>query len=285
MHGLEDELASEIQELALDCNIKLESEPQVSSAGVYVQAPWVFCLAMNFGLRCASRVLCEVMRADVRTIDDVFSITEKQNWPKYFKLDKTFVVNATSSDNYIKAPALNLKIKDAIVDSFKRQTRERPSVDKEDPQVRVMARLHRGVLSVSLDTTGVPLAMRGYRMASHDAPLGEILAAGLLRMTGWSKLCRELRNDAPQKVSFSRVVKSSQTHSEIGEDAVESRVSRRIPGDIPLAPTLIDPMCGTGTFAIEAALQLLNRRSQLERKSFAYDCLEILPAATKKQVE
>lgn len=287
IHGLEDELVAEIVELAEDCGIQLPSSPTVSSAGVSVRGPWSLCIAMNFGLRCASRVLCEVVREEVRTLDDVYSVIERQNWPRYFKLDKTFVVNATSSDNYIKAPALNLKIKDAIADSFKRQTQERPSVDKESPQVRVMARLHRGVLSVSLDTTGVPLAMRGYRLASHDAPLGEILAAGLLRMTGWTKLCRELRNDSPQKVSFSRVTRIEQEKSvETSELRSKGGVNaRRIPGDVPLAPALIDPMCGTGTFAIEAALHLLNRRSQLERKHFAYEWLEVVPASTKKQVE
>lgn len=252
----------------------------VASAGVSVRGPWSLAIALNFGLRCGSRVLCEVLRADVRTLDDVYSAVEKLNWPKFFKLEKTFAVNGTSTDNLIKAPSLNLKIKDAIVDSFKRQTRERPSVDKEDPQVRVMARLHRGVLSVSLDTTGLPLAMRGYRTSSHDAPLSEILAAGLLRMTGWAKLCRALREEDTKKVSFARVSEKSQaTKTETPEKG------RRIPGEVPLAPRLIDPMCGTGTFAIEAALQLLNRRPQLDRKFFAYESLEIIPSLSKKQVE
>jgi putative N6-adenine-specific DNA methylase len=286
IHGLEEELVAEINELAADCGIQLSSEPTVASAGVYVRGPWTLCLAMNFGLRCASRILCEIYQGEVRTIEDVYASVEKMNWPAFFKLDKTFMVNATSTDPNIKAPSLNLKIKDGIVDSFKRQTRERPSVEKDAPQVRVMARLHRGLLSVSVDTTGIPLSARGYRTATHDAPLSELLAAGLVRMTGWNRLCRELRRDNPEKVYFSRVEeKSSQREKKIASEAGEEKVNRRIPGAILLSPDFIDPMCGTGTFAIEAALALLNRRPQLERKHFAYEWLEILPASAMKQIE
>jgi len=272
VHGLEEELAAEIAEVAQDCRLTLDEPPRVASAGVYVRGPWALCLAMNFGLRCASRILCEVIEADARSLDDVYAQVERLNWPSFFRIDKTFMVTASSSDNFIKAPALTLKIKDAIVDSFRRQTRERPSVEKDAPQVRVMARYHRGQISVSLDTTGIPLSARGYRVASHDAPLGELLAAGLVRMTGWSRLCRELRQEKPQKVFFSRVSESA-------------KEGRKIPTQITLTPELIDPMCGTGTFAIEAALQLLNRHPQLERKHFAYEWLEIVPQHTLKQVE
>jgi putative N6-adenine-specific DNA methylase len=285
IHGLEQELADEIVELAQDLEIELSQLPEVASAGVYVRAPWSFCLAMNFGLRCASRVLCEVLECEARTLEDVYKAVFKLDWEKLFPLEMTFSVQSTSSDAGIKANALNLKIKDAIVDSFKRSCGSRPDVEKEAPQVRVMARVHRGGLSVSLDTTGTPLALRGYRTATHDAPLSELLGAGLLRMTGWHKLCRELRKEKPEKAFFARVETSRTSTHEVQED--ESTTStvqkRRIPEAIVLTPDLIDPMCGTGTFAIEAALQLLNRRPQLDRTGFAYENLSLIPSAVLKQ--
>jgi 23S rRNA G2445 N2-methylase RlmL len=294
IHGLEEELAQEIAELADDCKIALKIPPRPESAGVVVRAPWNLCLAMNLGLRCASRVLIEVLEAGgIRNLDDVYQQVLRLPWDNLFGVDKTFVVNATSSDSFLKAPALNLKIKDAIVDAFRRETGERPSVGKDDPQVRVVARLHRGLLTVSLDSTGLPLSGRGYRVASHDAPLGEMLAAGLMRMTGWHRLCRELRAEKPQKVFFDRVSEknplaaTSQAPSEPSgtEGELKAGKPRRIPKEIPMAPLLVDPLCGTGTFAIEAALFLLNRRPQLERSFFAFDDLNLLPASVRKQTE
>lgn len=293
IHGLEEELANEIAELAEDCKIPLKELPRPESAGVVVRGPWNLCLAMNLGLRCASRVLVEVLEVGgIRQLDDVYQQVSALRWHTFFSVDKTFVVNATSSDSFLKAPALNLKIKDAIVDTFRRHVSERPSVGKDDPQVRVVARLHRGTLTISLDSTGLPLSGRGYRVASHDAPLGEMLAAGLVRMTGWSRLCRELRAEKPQKVYFSRVNEKVSDAALKGypEGALADGESstgkvRRIPKEIPLSPLLVDPLCGTGTFAIEAALFLLNRRPQLERSFFAFDDLNLLPASVKKQTE
>ncbi|MEN9529663.1 MAG: hypothetical protein RI932_1536 [Pseudomonadota bacterium] len=285
VHGLEQELADEISELAQDLGIQLTENPVVASAGVYVRGPWGLCLAMNLGLRCASRVLCEVLEADVRSLEDVYNAVLNLKWESLFPLEMTFSVQSSSSDAAIKSNALNLKIKDAVADSFKREFGRRPSVDKDSPQVRIMARVHRGLLSVSLDTTGVPLALRGYRTANHDAPLSELLGAALLRMTGWHKLCRELRNENPEKAYFSRVepiAKRTEDSPEAGHLSA-SGVKRRIPEAIVLSPDLIDPMCGTGTFAIEAALQLLNRRPQLERASFAYENLSVIPAGVLKQ--
>jgi putative N6-adenine-specific DNA methylase len=243
---------------------------------------------MNFSLRCASRILCEVLEAEVQNLDDVYHAVEKLNWPSFFSPDKTFVVSSSSSDSKITAASLNLKIKDGLADSFRRQTRERPTVEKDAPQVRVMARLHRKVLTVSLDTTGTPLAQRGYRLAGGDAPVGELLAAGLVRMTGWGRLCRALRTGSREKVFFARVSAEDNGGKRIqkkeSEPAGEGK-GRRIPAEIPLAPEFIDPMCGTGTFAIEAALQLLNRRPQIERKHFGWQNLNLFPDAVHKQME
>lgn|GEM_PF-660542 len=285
IHGLEQELADEICELAQDLGIQLTENPVVASAGVYVRGPWSFCLAMNLGLRCGSRVLCEVLEMDVRSLEDVYNAVLGLKWDTLFDSEMTFSVQSSSSDTSIKSNALNLKIKDGIVDAFKRALGRRPNVDKESPQVRIMARVHRGLLSVSLDTTGVPLAMRGYRSATHDAPLSELLGAGLLRMTGWQKLCRELRKENPERVYFSRVETHQNRSAEQQESGKESagELKRRIPEAIVLSPDLIDPMCGTGTFAIEAALQLLNRRPQLDRAGFAYEYLSVIPSSVLKQ--
>ena len=148
---------------------------------------------MNLCLRCASRVLVEVAQAEVKSLSDVYSSLSAMDWSEFFSVDKSFIVNSSSSDKAITSNALNLKIKDAIADSFNKRTNRRPDVDKNDPMVRVMARLHRGLLIVSLDTTGAPLSARGYRVSNQAAPMNELLAAGLLRMTGWQNLCQELQ--------------------------------------------------------------------------------------------
>lgn len=180
---------------------------------------------------------------------------------------------------------LNLKIKDAIADSFLRGTNRRPDVDKNDPMVRVMARLHRGHLIVSLDTTGTPLSARGYRVSNQAAPMNELLAAGLLRMTGWHNLCRELQSESPKKVTFTRVSDNvSEKKPQVLNDTGRGS-QRRIPGEIVLSPDFIDPMCGSGTLAIEAALMLLNRRPQLQRDDFAFEQLNLFSANTKRKLE
>lgn len=288
--GLEAELVAEIEELAEDLKVNLAEPPKAASAGVVLRAPWTFAIAMNFSLRCASRVLCEILECEVESLDDVYRQVERLNWPGFFSIDKTFSVNSNATDTPIKTPSLTLKIKDALVDSFRRQTRERPSVDKDAPQVRVMARLHRRTLTVSLDTTGVPLAQRGYRVAGGDAPLNELLAAGLVRMTGWNLLCRELRKNESQKIYFSRVdspdkASATKTPKAGKADDETSAEKRRIPAEIALVPEFFDPMCGTGTFSIEAALQLLNRRPQIERKFFAYMALKTFPESALRQSE
>lgn len=257
----------------------------MESAGVEVRAPWSFCYAMNLGLRCASRVLVEISLAEAKSLADVYASVFKLDWSSFFSVDKTFVVNSSSSDNTITAPALNLKIKDAIADSFSKTSNRRPSVDKNDPMVRVMARLHRGRLTVSLDTTGLPLSSRGYRVSNQAAPMNELLAAGLLRMTGWQKLCRELQSDVPKRVTFTRVSnQSSEQLEKLPHEAGKAR-ERRIPGEIVLSPDFIDPMCGSGTLAIEAALLLLNRRPQLQRQSFAFEHLNLFSENTKRKLE
>ncbi|MEY2986603.1 MAG: hypothetical protein RJB13_124 [Pseudomonadota bacterium] len=285
VHGLEEELCAEIEALAEECNIRLCDTPRAESAGVEVRAPWSFCYALNLGLRCASRVLVEVAQAEVKTLSDVHSSLIGVDWSEFFSVDKTFIVNSSSSDKTISSSALNLKIKDAIADSFSNRTNRRPNIDKNDPLVRVMARLHRGLLIVSLDTTGIPLSVRGYRVSNQAAPMNELLAAGLLRMTGWHNLCRELQSETPKRVTFTRV-SEAQTDKKSSDD-YDSRQSlqRRIPGEIVLSPDFIDPMCGSGTLAIEAALMLLNRRPQLQRDNFAFEQLNLFSENTKRKFE
>lgn len=281
MHGLEDELCSEIESLAEECRTTLCAPPNIASAGVEVKAPWSFCYALNLGLRCASRVLCEIAALEVRSLSEVYDAVSHIEWPRFFSADRRFVVSASSSDQQLPASALNLKIKDAIADSFVKTLKRRPSVDKADPDVRVMARFHRGLLTVSFDTTGLPLSVRGYRINNQAAPMNELLASGLIRMTGWHNLCQQVRSAQPEKVYFARVAKREQNSG----TPADAHKARRIPKEIALSPDFIDPMCGTGTLAIEAALYLLNRRPQLDRTEFAFEHLSLFSEHTKKKLE
>ena len=118
----------------------------------------------------------------------------------------------------------SLKVKDAIVDSFRAKTGVRPAVDPEGPDISINVRVSQHWCTISIDSSGESLHKRGYRVAQGDAPLSEVLAAGMILMAGWDG----------------------------GSD-------------------FIDPMCGSGTLPIEAALIATNTPPGKFKKEFAFE--------------
>jgi len=281
--GLEAACLEEIEELAADLGIPFETPPSPMAAGVRLQASWEACVALNAGLTTASRVLVPVASGLVRTLSDVYEVARRVDWPALFDVTKTFSVGANVAQGPLaNAHEVALKVKDAIADVFREAKGERPNVDTDSPDVRIAVRVLGPELEISLNTSGEALTHHGYREESTEAPLRESVAAGLLRYTGFAAYARAFdsgetsyyarpgaQDDSPrQRPSQSGLHHQSNEGSE-DEDVPPVR-ARRIPPRIPWSPLVVDPMCGSGTFLIEAALLLLRRRPCARREHFAF---------------
>lgn len=142
----------------------------------------------NFQLRTALRILHPLGRETVRNQDQLYAFAHRLNWLRWFRPDQTFAITA----KVINAPAFNnstfvaLKVKDAIADQFRRIMGSRPSVDKDNPNVRIDVFLYKDQCTISIDSSGESLHRRGYRTKGHRAPLNEVLAAGMIQLSGWT---------------------------------------------------------------------------------------------------
>lgn len=182
---------------------------------------WRACLQS----RIAQRILLLLGRFPASDAEALYQGVQAIDWGAYLTPDQTLSVAVVTRGSGLQHSGFaGLKVKDAIVDQVRSRQGRRPSVDREDPDVRVFVYLVDNKASVYADLSGGSLHRRGYRTAAGEAPLRETLAAALLRMSGWDRTCR-----------------------------------------------LIDPMCGSGTLAIEAALWATNRAPGLGRERFGFE--------------
>ncbi len=216
--GLVDVLENEIKDLGL----KIISK---SSIGVMFQADLRGCYQANLMLRTATRIIRPVMEFEAPTIQALYDNIRKHDWTQYIDVKGTLALDTTVRDSHIFRDQryVTLKLKDGIVDQFRDKYTERPNIDSENPDLRIMVRVVKNHVSIAVDTSGESLSKRGYRREQGDAPLREHLAAGLLQLSGWK------------------------------------------PG-IPL----LDPMCGSGTIIIEAAMFARKIAPGAFRKKFAF---------------
>ena len=199
--GLEGVLEAELQTLGVPSATKTEG-------GVGFSASWSTMCWINLKSHIASRVLWEVGQSAYKTEQDVYHAASTLAWPEWFTPEQTIKVKVSARRCPLPSlDFLTLRIKDAICDRFVAGRHKRPSVDTERPNIKVDAFLDQNTVTVYLDTSGEPLFKRGHRRSPVEAPLRENLAAGILRLAGWT----------PQDV-------------------------------------LLDPMCGSGTIPLEAAL-------------------------------
>ncbi|MGH8632997.1 MAG: THUMP domain-containing class I SAM-dependent RNA methyltransferase [Burkholderiales bacterium] len=218
--GLEQALAAEITALGA-------RDIKAVDGGAAFAGDLALCYAANLESRVASRVLWQVGHARYRSEHDVFDAAGALSWPKHFDVRRSIRVNVSA----IRSPVnsldfVTLRVKDAVCDVFRAQHGKRPDVSTESPDVRIHVFLTRDEATFYLDTSGEPLFKRGWRTAGGEAPLRENLAAGILKLTGWS------------------------------------------------TPTpLYDPMCGAGTFLVEAAMMALDAAPGLNR-AFGFEKLE-----------
>ena len=216
--GLEPVLAKELTQLGAD-------DIQIGRRMVSFTGNKEMLYRANFQLRTAIRILKPIRHFKASSADDVYEEIKRIDWSEYLEPEKTFAVDAVVfSEEFRHSKFVSYKVKDAIVDQLREKTGKRPNISVANPDIRLNIHIAEDKCTLSLDSSGESLHRRGYRQESVDAPLNEVLAAGMILMSGWQ-------------------------------------------GDTDF----IDPMCGSGTLLIEAALIAKNMAPGLFRKEYAFE--------------
>lgn len=216
--GLEQILAQELIELGAN-------DVQIGRRMVSFTGDKRMMYLANFSLRTAIRILKPIKHFKARSAEEVYDEIRKVQWEDYIQKGKTFSVDSVVySEEFKNSRFVTYKVKDAIVDYFRSKTGERPNISVSNPDIQLHIHIAESDATLCLDSSGESLHRRGYRQESVEAPLNEVLAAGMILMTGWR-----------------------------GET------------------DFIDPMCGSGTLPIEAALIARNMAPGLFRKEYAFE--------------
>ena len=178
-HGLEDVLVNELMKLGARDIVPFKR-------GVSFTGDKGFMYKANLSLRTALKILKPIYYFKATNDQNLYKGIQGIDWSKYIGDNQTFVIDTTiHSDNFKHSQFVSQKAKDAIVDQFREKTGQRPSVDKDFPDLRINIHIDRDQVSVALDTSGASLHHRGYRTATNIAPINEVLAAGMLLLSGW----------------------------------------------------------------------------------------------------
>lgn len=178
--GLEAELARELDALGAQ-------DLQAGAGGVTFHGPLPLAWKANLWSRLAIRVLQRVGEGTYAHEDDLYQAALRLPWPDWFDVGRSIAVHTAAHASPLKS--LNfatLRIKDGVCDRFRQELGARPDVDTRAPQVPILLYLRENRYTLYLDLSGEPLNRRGYRVQPALAPLNENLAAGLLRLSGWT---------------------------------------------------------------------------------------------------
>ena len=184
MFGLEDVLATELKNLgAQDIETGVRSVSFKGDKGFMYKA--------NIALRTAIRILKPIKYFRVHDEDDLYKKLQQINWEQFMNVDNTFSIGAVvNSKNFTtNSHYISLKSKDAIADYFRHKYHKRPNVDIKHPDLKIHVHIKDDSCSVSLDSSGDSLHKRGYRSATNIAPINEVLAAGLVLLSGYTGDC------------------------------------------------------------------------------------------------
>jgi putative N6-adenine-specific DNA methylase len=177
--GLEPTLSQELNELGI---VKL----QATEGGVAWEGSMEDMMRANLYSRTASRLLWRVAQGPYKDVQDIYKITQRVSWPKYFDTHQTFRVFSEGRKHTLKSlDFATLTVKDAVCDQFRAHCQIRPSIDS-NPDIRIHLFVDAEYASIYLDTSGEALFKRGWRIEHFSAPLRENLAAGILKLTGWT---------------------------------------------------------------------------------------------------
>ena len=215
--GFEDLLADELKQLGA---VNVEKGKRM----VRFEGDLGFMYKANLACRTAIRIIKPIHEFEAFTEKQLYEGIRKTDWSNYIHPSETLAIDTTvSSEYFTHSLYVAQKAKDAIVDQLRDKFNERPSVDIKNPDLRIDIHIHEHRVSVALDSSGESLHKRGYRTVTNTAPINEVLAAGLVLLSGWDGGC-----------------------------------------------DFLDPMCGSGTILIEAAMIAANIAPNMIRSDFAF---------------
>jgi putative N6-adenine-specific DNA methylase len=179
LFGFEELLANELRNLgAQDVKIGVRNVSFVGDSGFMYKA--------NLGLRTAIKILKPIKTFKVFNEQDLYNQVYKMPWQDYMKSTGSLAIDATvHSTVFTHSQFIALKTKDAIVDKFRDAEGERPNVDLRFPDLKINVHIDKQMCTISLDSSGESLHKRGYKTATNIAPINEVLAAGLIMLSGW----------------------------------------------------------------------------------------------------
>jgi putative N6-adenine-specific DNA methylase len=216
--GLEEVLARELIELGAN-------DVQLERRAVSFRGDKALLYRANFGLRTAIRILVPIASFKAKDTDALYKQLKALDWSRYMTVNNTFAIDATVySESFRNSRFVTYRVKDAIVDYWSEKVNQRPNVSVQNPDMTINIHIANEHVTLSLDSSGDSLHKRGYRVATTEAPINEVLAAGMLLMAGWR-----------------------------GQS------------------DFYDPMCGSGTLLIEAALIARNIAPGVFRQSYAFE--------------
>ncbi|HYD90034.1 MAG TPA: class I SAM-dependent RNA methyltransferase, partial [Flavobacterium sp.] len=177
--GFEEILAKELQALGA-------REVEQGVRMVSFKGDKGFMYKANLALRTALKILKPIYGFRAYNDQSLYKGIYAIDWSKYLSANQSFVIDVTlHSDYFNHSQFVALKAKDAIVDQFRERFGKRPDIDKDHPDIRINLHIQKDQCSVALDTSGASLHHRGYRTATNIAPINEVLAAGMLLLSGW----------------------------------------------------------------------------------------------------
>ncbi len=206
-----------------------------------------FLFKSNLYLRSAIRILMPLNSFQLNSEKDLYSSIFNFNWEDYISVENTFIVESVlNSDLFSHSLFVSQRVKDGIVDRFRKLCNKRPNVDVENPDFKINIHISKNICTISLDSSGKPLNQRGYRSQTNIAPINEVLAAGIIMLSNW-----DCESD------------------------------------------FLDPMCGSGTILIEAAMYATNYPVNIKRQRFSFmnwknfdsDLFEMIKKSVLKKVK
>ena len=218
LYGLEEILAKELRLLGAQ-------KINILNRAVEFYGDLGFMYKANLNLRTAIRILKPIFSFRAINENELYIKINSFNWQQYINVTDTFAIYTSGySETFSHTHYTSLKAKDAIVDLFRDKYNKRPSVKIENPDIQINIYVNKHNFSVSLDSSGESLHKRGYKVSTVEAPISEVLAAGLILLSGWNKI-----------------------------------------------DDFYDPMCGSGTILIEAAMIAYNIPANIFRKRFGFE--------------
>ena len=218
MYGLEEILADELKNLGAQ-NIKIQNR------AVSFKGDTGFMYKANLNLRTCLRILKPIQTFQAHNEKELYKNILKIDWEKYLTTESTFATHATTnSEVFNHSKYASLLVKDGIADYFRNKYDKRPNVDPENPDLTINLHINKHTCTLSLDSSGESLHKRGYKLDTIIAPMNEVLASGLILLSGWNK-----------------------------------------------QDNFHDPMCGSGTLLIEAAMIAYNIPANIFRNKFGFE--------------